>query len=245
MRSLLSLVSVTSLACSCTTKAPAWPPLPTESERLTAEAWLADLRRTQPSSPYVAIVQVSLREPHTGHRFAARGAVAVDPHHALRMVLVGPAGATALDVWATPSEWRFEIPPAHILRRGGREADPTFPVGFFRWWFLSPLEGSLVTCGAARAGERFILKDGDAVIDLTDTRTVPRKVTASRSSRGASDRIDFVGASLTPAAGDRAVYDQETTGVHVEVTVESPSDAPDPAAFLDPDSPEGVKARGS
>lgn len=221
-------------------RAPVSPPLPTPSEWTAARAWLTDLRASEPRSPYGAIVQVALREPYTGRAFSARGAVAVDPHRALRLILVGPAGATALDVWATPTAWRFEVPAAHLLRRGGAEDDPSLPIGFFRWWFLAPLEGRLLTSVASGAAERFILRDRDATVDLTDVRGASHAITASRRWHGALDTIGFHGA-LAPAAGDRAVYDQERSGVHVEVVVEAPSDAPDALAFMDPDGPGGLK----
>jgi hypothetical protein len=238
----LSLVAFT-VGCGA---APVSPPLPTEAEWLTARAWLGELRATEPAKPFAAIVQVTLREPHTGRSFSARGAVAVDPHRALRMILVGPAGATALDVWATPDRWRFEVPAANILRRGGREDDPSVPIGFFRWWFLAPLEGRLLTSVAGRESEHFVLREQSATIDLTDshgaTGGVAHVVTASRRAADGIDRVAFRGASFAASAGDHATYDQDASGVHVEVSIESPSDAPDPAAFLDPDSPEGQKA---
>jgi hypothetical protein len=247
MRRVWAVFSLAGLASGCAAT-PVSPPLPTEAEWRAARTWLDDLRATEPVKPFAAVVQVTLREPHTGRSFSARGAVAVDPHHALRMILVGPAGATALDVWATPDRWRFEVPAANILRRGGREDDPSLPIGFFRWWFLSPLEGRLLTSVTGRSRERFVLRERDATIDLTDSRVsgeaVAHVVSASRRVGGAVDRIAFRGASFAASAGDRATYDQDTSGVHVEVTIESPSDAPDPAAFLDPDSPEGQKANG-
>jgi hypothetical protein len=243
MRGAWGAVSLVAFACGC--GGSAFPPLPTEAEWREAHVWLDGLRATEPTKPYVAIVRVSLREPHTGRTFAARGAVAVDPHHALRMILVGPAGATALDVWATPDRWRFEVPAANILRRGGRDDDASVPIGFFRWWFLAPLEGRLLTSIATDESERFVLRNHEATIDLSDARRGPgHAVTASRRAFGNVDHIDFHGRSFSVTAGDHATYDQETSGVHVDVTIEAPSGAPDPAAFVDPDSPEGQKANG-
>ena len=134
-------------AVACASREPLTP-LPTQPAWDAARRWLEALRASEPASPYGAVVRVSLREPRTGHTFAARGAVAVDPHHALRMILLGPGGATALDAWVTPERWRFAVPPAGVLRRGGREDDPSLPIGFFRWWFLSPVGGRLLTSEA-------------------------------------------------------------------------------------------------
>ena len=231
--------------------APVSPRLPTEPEWVAARSWLHDLRATQPDKPFGAVVSVSLREPHTGKTFDARGAVAVDPHHAMRMILIGPAGATALDVWATLDEFRLEIPAANVLRRGGRAADPALPIAFFRWWFLDPVGGRLLASFARPAGERsvrLVLRAGEATVDLVDTKrdsasSERHELVASRLDREVTDRIDFVGASLGVTPGDHATYDSASSGVHVEVAVESRSDAPDPVAFADPDTSPGANGR--
>lgn len=237
---------------SCAPRGAVSPALPTQVEWTAARAWLGDLRQTEPPRPFGAVVRVSLREPHTGKTLTARGAVAVDPGRALRMILLGPAGSTALDVWATPERWRFDIPPADIHRRGGLTDDPTLPVGFFRWWFLGPASGRLLASfpgpvAARGPSTRFILRQGSATIDIVDARVGSgHDVNASRRVLGTVDRIVFHGRSLSITPGDHATYDQESSGVHVEVTVESASDAPDPAAFDDPDAPQAPpRASGS
>jgi hypothetical protein len=231
------------LACAaCSGARAVSPPPPTETEWTAARAWLADLRATEPLKPYGAVVRVSLREPHTGRTFSARGAVAVDPHRAMRMILLGPAGATALDVWVTPDRWRFEVPAANLLRRGGSGDDASLPIGFFRWWFLAPMNGRLLTSDAAGRAERLVLRDGAATVDLTDVRDpFGHAILASRRSHGALDSLAFRGESLAAQPGDHAAYDQASSGVHVDVTVESLSDAPDPAAFVDPEGAEGAE----
>jgi hypothetical protein len=216
-------------------------PLPTQAEWDSARIWLAALRAGEPKTPFGAVVRVTLREPYTRKTFEARGALAVDPHRALRMILVGPGGATAIDVWATKEQWRFEVPAASVLRRGGSEDDPSLPMGFFRWWFLGPTDGRLLTSVAPRHSEngsaqRLVLREGGATIDLTDRRREGRHLlSASRLAADGVDRIEFEGASFAMGKGDHATYDEESSGVHVEVTVEAPADAPDPEAFTDPD----------
>lgn len=230
------LLSALPLACACHVPESTSPPLPTQAEWLSARAALSDLRQSAPDKPFGAIVRVALREPRTGKTFTARGAVAVDPHHALRLILLGPAGATALDVWATNDQWRFAVPAASLIRRGGREDDPTLPIGFFRWWFLAPLEGRLLTSVASAEATRFILRREGATVDLLDWRAGSlHEVLASRTVAGLVNRLSFEGRSLSVSAGDHATYDEEATGVHVEVTVESNGEAPEPAAFEDPD----------
>ena len=246
MRLGIALVTAcTLLACDARV---ASPPLPTQAEWDTARAALADLRATESTQPFGAVVRVSLREPHTGRTYSARGAVAVDPQRALRMILIGPGGGTALDIWTTPEHWRFEVPAANVLRRGGRADDASLPIGFFRWWFLAPARGRLLTSLAVPGGERFVLRDGASTIDVTDvpsTRGHGHTLTASRRG-GENDSVDllrFVGAGLVPVSGDHATYDDPSSGVHVEVDVEGPSDAPDPLAFADPDAPASSDAR--
>ncbi len=152
------------------------------------------------------------------------------------MILVGPGGATAIDVWATKAAWRFAVPPLAIHRRGGSEDDPTLPVGFLRWWFLAPVDGTLLTSVASEQGLRLILRSDDSIIDLVEREGESgRTMVASRRAPGLSDRVEFHGASFTPSPGDRATYDEEPSGVHVEVVVEDAADTPDPEAFVDPD----------
>ena len=82
--------SVALVACSGCAAQAVSPPLPTQREWDAARAWLAELRETEPQKPFSAVVQVSLRDPHSLHVWGARGAVAVDPHRALRMISWAP-----------------------------------------------------------------------------------------------------------------------------------------------------------
>ncbi len=216
------------------------PRMPSQTEWDDAHRHLAALASSEPAKPYGALVHVTMREPHLGKVFSARGALAVDPHRALRMILVGPGGSTAIDVWVTNDEWRFEVPPASIRRRGGADDDAALPIGFFRWWFLGRTQGRLMTSEHGADGERLVLSSGGAVVDLIDVPAAeghPHVITATRLGTGLSDRLEFHGVSFAPTAGDHATYDDDTSGVHVEVEVEGPNGAPDPAAFADPDAP--------
>jgi hypothetical protein len=220
----------------------------TEVDWRAARARLASLRMTEPDRPYGVVVKVALEEPGTGRTFAARGALAVDPHHAMRMILLGPGGATALDAWVTPAAYRFEVPAIGLLRRGGARADPGLPVEFFRWWFLAPFDGRLLASFGGRAlaeqgivlceGRVFLLRSGGSTVtlcDTTSTLTGPLEMTASRRGEGALDRLSFRGRA-DPRSGDRALYEEVRSGVRVEVDVESSdTDPPDPLAFRDPD----------
>jgi hypothetical protein len=188
-----------------------------------------------------------MREPWTRRSFTGRGALAVDPHVAARMILVGPGGATALDMWLSRTRWRFVVPAADFRKAGG--TDPAeaqgLPIGFFRWWFLSPTEGRLLTAKMDRDGATLVLREGEGTVTLHDLRARasldPHElahIVARRREGGAVEGLEWTGRSLRPEPGDHARYIQEATGLEVDVRVEALStDEPDPAAFLDPDDP--------
>ena len=94
-------------------------PDPSAHEWTRLRERLAITRDAAPERPYTERVVVAMREPRTGKVFQARGAVAVDPGHALRMILIGPGGMTALDAWVTDDHFRVVVPPISLERRGG------------------------------------------------------------------------------------------------------------------------------
>ena len=221
------------------------PPLPvpgiSQADWRAARSRLAAMRASQNKRPYVVQLRVGMREPHTGKTFEARGALAIEPHAAMRMILVGPAGNTALDVWVTRERWRFVVPGVNFKRSGGADAASArgLPINFFRWWFLSPLEGRLLSAAMAREGPTFLLRDatGTVILHATQEKSLMHLV-ALRREPGAVQAMEWVGQSFTPHAGDHARYVEEGTGLQVEVLVEAVSpEEPDPAAFLDPDDP--------
>lgn len=254
-RGLVALgCGVMSTAC-----APAARPVETTApEWHAARARLSSLRGAEPEHSYGIVVNVALREPRTGRTFAARGGLAVDPHRAMRLILVGPGGSTALDAWVTPDAYRFEVPAIGLLRRGGAGTDPGLPIDFFRWWFLAPFDGRLIASFDGRAlamlgissceGRLYLLHSADSppfgsTVSLCE-ETNPRsdgliELAAFRRGGGTLDRLFFRGRA-EPSAGDRAVYDETRSGVHVEVDVEAlDAEPPDPLAFRDPDMARG------
>lgn len=231
-RVALALLLGVSSACVAV-PTPAAPP--TQREWSLARERLDELRRTVPSSPWVEQVSISFREPGTGKLFEGRGAIAVSPGKAMRMILVGPGGTTALDAWVTPDAYRFAIPPVGLVRRGGKDAEAALPIGFFRWWFLAPYEGRLRTI----VGRDFVLDDGAGVVSIDDrTEDGARLVVARRRHGSVIELLGFRGrADGKHGAGDRASYRNVTSGLTVEVTVDEIGEAPpDPDAFVDPDA---------
>jgi hypothetical protein len=230
-RSVVLALATSALGCAEPT-APVRAP--SQLEWTAARARLDALRAAYPTKPFVEQVTVAFREPGTGKLFEGRGAVAVLPRQAMRMILVGPGGTTALDAWVTPTEWRFAVPPLKLVQRGGRDAPAALPIGFFRWWFLRPYDGRLLTL----VGRALVLDDGAGVVQLDDgVAGDARRLVARRRHGLTTELLTFHGALAgAPAKGDRAEYQNPSTGLAVDVTVdELGAEPPDPAAFVDPE----------
>jgi hypothetical protein len=243
-RALLFAQLLAGHAAACVTARP--PPWvhPTGEEWREARTDLERLKTSVPHAPYVAAVSTTLRDAHSGRTLDGRGAIAIAPGQAVRMILVGGAGATVLDAWVTRNQWRIAVPPLDVVKRGGSEDPGDLPVGFLRWWFVTPFDGMLFAASVGNCRELWLLRDRNAVIDL---RLTPwgggRRVTAVRRLRGHAERIEELSIGRSPleaAAGDRVAYFDETTGLRVTLAVESIAAAPpDPAAFDNPDSDGG------
>jgi hypothetical protein len=153
------------------------------------------------------------------------------------MILVGPAGMTMLDAWVTPERWRLHIPPTGLLRRGAAD-DPTgLPVAFLRWLFFRPLDGTLFGGSRQDGHVRFLIRDGDAVLEV-DVGSCDRGELAvtTRRSRGRAERLEECRAGSAPTPGDRVRYRDEATGLGVALAFESVAHGPPAsAAFVDPD----------
>lgn len=209
-----------------------------QEEWTLARQRLARLRAALPRRPYVERVRISVVDPRSGKPYQGRGALAVSPERAARLVLLGPGGATALDVWVTPDRYRFAIPALEIEKRGGAKAAEArgLPIGFMRWWFLSPLGGRLVLARSNREEAAFVLRDGPATVTI---RTDGRRFFALRREGTRLEGIEWFGHGLDPARGAHGVYLDGEWGTRVQVTVEDLlGDEPDPAAFDDPNEME-------
>jgi hypothetical protein len=203
-------------------------------------------RRSRPAFPWAAGVMMTMYEPRTGRAVDGRGAIAVAPGRALRMILVGAAGATMLDAWVTPDHWRIAVPPAGLLRRGDdptppggqkREEPRELPVGFLRWVFFRPLAGTLFG-GSLRSGHvLFLLRDDDAVVEVRLGGCNRGELTmTTRRVHGRSERLEECRASGAPTSGDWVRYEDESSGLRVALTIESLTPgAPEEEAFRDPE----------
>jgi len=196
---------------------------------------LRRMRGDLPRRPYVERVQLAIVDPRTGKVYQARGAVAISPDRAARMILIGPGGTTAMDVWVTRDRYRLVIPSLKIEKRGDRDLSEArgLPIGFLRWWFLAPLEGELVMARSNNSEAAFLLRDGPATVTM---RTDGARFIAIRRESGKLEGLEWAGQGLTPRAGARGRYVDGELGLRVHVMIEEVlPDEPDPAAFFDPD----------
>lgn len=236
MKSLVAAASLCVAACAST---PAVPPLdPSQAEWTEARRRLAELRASPPH-PYVEQIRIAMREPRSRRIVVARGAVAVRPGDAMRMILLGPGGTTALDAWVTRDHWRFVVPALELRKRGDLNppAEQGLPIAFFRWWFLAPFGGRLLDARVSDDSTLFILRDGASTVTLREVRKgSERRVFGLRREWDVVERIEWVGEAGGPHVGDHAQYLHAPSGFAVEVLVDAMGTSePDPAAFLDPD----------
>lgn len=221
---------------------------PTLASWQKARKRLAEIRgEASGSGPRTMRLALTLREPRTGRTLEARGAVAVAPPEALRMILLGPGGTTALDLWVRGDRFRFAVPAIDLLRRGDattpREAMRGLPVDFLRWWMLRPASGKLLWHVAQEGGDRFILRDGQATIDLFAApgkgRVEARRTTWTSPAGEEPRRIDEETIEADRMGCGAVRYRQASTGLAITVDCEGEetSRAPNERAFADPDAP--------
>jgi hypothetical protein len=162
------------------------------------------------------------------------------------MILLGPGGTTALDLWMEGDRFRFAVPAIDLRRRGDLGAPPEdrrgLPVDFLAFWLRRPAGGHLLWYGheAATGGqsaERFLLKDGAAVVDLRvrdDGRVSARRTTWSADGSRSLDEETVEADGLGCAA---VRYHQRSTGLEVTVRCEGETRGEPPArALADPDA---------
>jgi hypothetical protein len=210
--------------------------------------------------PHTLRLAMALREPFTGRRTEARGAVALSAaERAVRMILVGPGGTTAFDLWIKDDKFRMSIPAIDLLRRGDASTPRAqmrgLPVDFLRWWLLDPTRGELLWTDGDAARTRYVLREGPAITVLevaTDRKISARRQTwsagdedasggAPRRGKGAAGRslLDEEKVTADQVGCGHARYTQASTGVEIEIACEGVEPNPPSArAFVDPDAPE-------
>lgn len=252
------LLGAASATLGCASHRPAVWEHPSLAEWSAATRALGRLRSLRRRSPYVASISMTLTDRPSGRVVDGRGAIAVDGGaKALRMILVGPGGTTLLDAWATPWRWRVAVPALDIVRRGGADEPNDLPIGFLRWWFFAPFEGTLFgarVSSAAGSGVAsrggvptpsvWLLRQAGAVVDVRRGQCPGGEaLLVTRRTLSRVESVEECGANveLGPTPGDAVVYADERRGLRVAIQVEAiESSTPDPEAFRDPDGrPEG------
>ena len=239
-RFALAAIGIALAACA--------PPIPRRPAR--ASPTLAEWRagRARLASLREKIVQrtlrvaLTLREPVTGRVLEARGALAVAPPASLRMILLGPGGTTALDLWIQGESYRFAVPAIDLLKRGdassSRATRRGLPVDFLRWWLLHPADGRLLWTSREASSSRLVLRDGDALVDLRATdgdAVVARRTTWTLLPTPHVVDDETVDAERVGCGTVR--YHQASTGLEVTVRCEGEEPSrPSPRAFVDPDT---------
>jgi hypothetical protein len=222
---------------------------PVLAEWRAARERLAAIRRDA-STRRTLRVALSLREPLTGRTLEARGAVAIAAPTSLRMILLGPGGTTALDLWIDRDRYRFAVPAIDLLRRGDTSAEPAsrrgLPIDFLRWWLLRPATGTLLWAAQRDGALRLLLRDGATIVDLRAEdggRIEARRATFTTGHSAEPPRLleeEFVVSDRIGCAQVR--YFQASTGLEATVRCEGEDRAAqNPAAFADPDAAEGAK----
>jgi hypothetical protein len=164
------------------------------------------------------------------------------------MVLLGPAGRTALDVWATPDRYRLAVPDLDLVERGGASAPPHLPIELFREWFMAPLGGRLLAAATQGRERIFILKGQGRSLEL---RIGPadeggrRHYALRKYDERGGELAEWRARSLWPSEGDVVRFHRPSLGLELAVEIESvSSEPPDPAAFEPPEA-SGRSADGS
>jgi hypothetical protein len=207
---------------------------PSQARWLGLKSELAELRSSR-AEQYSLNISLTIEQRALGQRLRARGAVAVRPPNALRMILLGPGGTTAFDLWSCGDAFRLRIPALELHKRGDAKTPPaelaTLPIAFLRQWFLRPYSGRLLLADEQGSRHRFVLRDDDgALIDFT--REGDRLLW--RRTLGADEQA--IVAEHEPCG--RVSHRDSATGVAIEVECERINYGPPPArAFVDPFDP--------
>jgi hypothetical protein len=242
-RRCLVALALASLGAACAPATPRVAREPSQGEWRALRARLATLRqRARGDGARTRKLHLSVRDPLSGRVIESRGAVALDPPSSLRMLLLGPGGTTALDLWSSHQRYRFAVPALSLVRRGDEHTPARerlgLPVDFLRWWLLRPAEGTLLYAEREPAGDRFVLRDERGTVELFakhDGRIEARRTTVVDEPTLFLRQEERVLAAGFGCADAR--YEGPIAGFTIDVRCEGEvTDArPDPRAFDDPD----------
>lgn len=229
--------------------APPLDPAAFLSAKTRLEALRADASRERTQK-----LQLELDAPYLPSKVTARGAMALSPPDRLRMILLGPGGTTAMDLWLSGARFRFAIPAIDRVVRGDERTPERqrrgLPVDFLRWWTLDALSGELVAARAHDGDLEVLLREPARVTEATLKRD--GSISAHRTwfgevdAEGRTPQIEEEWVEAGPnkdGAGCRdAVYRQRSTRLVVSARCESERDGVSAPALVDPDAPRPEEA---
>ena len=183
-----------------------------------------------------ATIRLEIRAPYLPGDVSSRGAVAIRPPDDLRMMLLGPGGSTAMDVWLQGDRFRMEIPAIERVVRGDVSTPAAdrrgLPIDFFRWWLLRPFAGKLHAARDTPRGLEVLIHQDDAWIELLFL--ADGSIEASRRSRVDKERL-----TASKVGCGRTAYTQESTKLEAVVECERERDGATAKAFEEPCDGEG------
>ncbi|MFO0548870.1 MAG: hypothetical protein U0271_10810 [Polyangiaceae bacterium] len=190
-------------------------------------------------------VGITLDAPYLPSQVSARGAIAARPPDGLRMILLGPGGTTAMDLWVGGERFRFAIPALERVLRGDENTPPEkkrgLPVDFLRWWMLNPLGGELIAARHGANGALEILLREDARITeatlASDGSVTAHRTTMLARPDGTFRVLEEEWLEATSLGCAKAVYRQKTTSLTVTATCESTRPSLNEEALKEPEDP--------
>lgn len=232
--------AITAALTGCAAPSPAAKPAraPTTDEWRYGLDRLAALRRRAAVARTVRVA-LEVFEPRMKRRFQARGAVAIAPPRALRMILLGPGGTTAFDLWIGGDRYRFVVPAIERTARGDLRAPNDerrgLPIDLLRAWLLRVGEGDLLWHARERAADRFLLRDGPAILDVIahdDGRVDLRRSTRARDGHV---EVDAISAERLGCGAVKLHQGSTKLDMIIRCEGEALGDPP-PRALVDPDA---------
>ena len=152
-RALCAIMALGGVGCAAT-EGPIAARRPDPAAFVEAVRRIDDLKR-ELGGDRTDTINLELDAPYLPSTVKARGAIAVRAPDRLRMIMLGPGGTTAMDLWMQGDRFRFSIPSL------GREVvgDATtpaaekrgLPVDFLRAFMLQPLGGRVLA--ASKEGD--------------------------------------------------------------------------------------------
>lgn len=231
------VIALASAGCAPVTASPPLDPAAFVEAEKKLEALRAKVHEARTET-----VSLELDAPYMPSAMKARGAVAVRPPAGLRMILVGPGGTTAMDLWMNEGRFRFDIPAIGRVLRGEPSALPEtrkgLPVDFLRWWMFEPLGGRLLAARRAGSALEVLLDEPGRVTVATlhqDGKIEAHRRWLRESARGRFEPYEEEWLEATGVGCATVRYRQKSTSLRVTARCEGTKPTVNEAAFEAPE----------